>query len=80
MDLDRVRARMIEILQARRSRLALEVERVADPAQLPLDVKELIADELGEEFSAKGLRADSEPNEYGLELERLTDALKLGRR
>jgi hypothetical protein len=57
-----------------------EIERVADPAQLPLDVKELIADELGEEFSAKGLRADSEPNEYGLELERRTDALKLGRR
>jgi hypothetical protein len=79
MDQKRIRARMIEILQARRSALASEIERVLDPAQLPLDVKELIADELGEEFAAKGLRADSEPNEYGLELERLTDALKLGR-
>jgi hypothetical protein len=32
---------------------------------------------LGEEFSAKGLKPDSEPNAYGLEIEALTDACGL---
>ena len=79
MNQKRIKTRMIQILQGRHSTLASEIERVLDLAQLPLDIKELIADELGEEFAAKGLRADSEPNRYGLELERLTDALRLGR-
>jgi hypothetical protein len=45
--------------------------------ELPRHVREKIVDELGEEFSAKGLKPDSEPNAYGLEIEALTDACSL---
>jgi hypothetical protein len=44
---------------------------------VPRHVREKIVDELGEEFSAKGLKPDSEPNAYGLELEALTDTCGL---
>lgn len=48
-----------------------------DVRQLPRHIREKIVDELGEEFSAKGLKPDSEPNAYGLEIEALTDARSL---
>lgn len=69
--------RIAAILRNRGSSLASEVERVADIRKLSRPVREKIVDELGQEFAAKGLRPDSEPNEYGLEIEALTDACGL---
>ena len=65
--------RIAEILRQRDSLLAEQVERVIDIRSLPLQVREDVIDELGNEFSEKGLCQDDEPNEYGFELEALTD-------
>jgi len=65
--------RIAEILRQRSSLLAEQVEQILDIRSLPLQVRERIIDELGNEFAEKGLRPDDEPNEYGLELESLTD-------
>ena len=48
-----------------------------DVRELPRHVREKIVDELGEEFSARDFKPDSEPNAYGLEIEALTDACGL---
>jgi len=69
-----VARRIEEILRLRRSPLAAQVAGVGNVLVLPQGVREQIIDELGEEFSKKGLKADSEPNAYGLEIEALTDA------
>jgi signal transduction histidine kinase len=50
---------------------------VSDVRKLSRHLREKIVDELGEEFSAKGLKSDSEPNTYSLEIETLTDACGL---
>src|SRR5215471_17489647 len=65
------------ILSQRGSSLAKVVEGMEDVRQLSRHVREQIVDALGEEFAAKGLKKDSEPNAYGLELEALTDACGL---
>lgn len=65
------------ILRRRRSHLAKELEGISDIRSLSRETRELIVDELGDEFSARGLRPDGEPNEYGLVLEELTDACGL---
>jgi hypothetical protein len=65
------------ILRERGSPLAEVVVDGLDVRELPRHVREKIVDELGEEFSAKGLKPDSEPNAYGLKIEALTDACGL---
>lgn len=74
-----VRARIGEILRSRASPLADVAAQAEDIRLLSKEVREKIADELGEEFCARGLKPDSEPDTYGLELEDLTDALGLAR-
>jgi hypothetical protein len=69
--------RIAAILRERGSPLTEVVVDGLDVRELPRHVREKIVDELGEEFSAKGLKPDSEPNAYGLEIEALTDACGL---
>jgi hypothetical protein len=69
--------RIAAILRQRASPLAQVFIDGLDVRELPRHVREKIVDELGEEFSAKGLQLDSEPNAYGLEIEALTDACSL---
>jgi len=69
--------RIAAILRERGSPLAEVVLDGRDLRELPRHIREKIVDELGEEFSAKGLKPDSEPNAYGLEIEALTDACGL---
>ena len=69
--------RIAAILRERCSPLAEVVVDGLDVRELPRHVREKIVDELGEEFSAKGLKPDSEPNAYGLEIEVLADACGL---
>lgn len=69
--------RIAAILRARGSPLAEAVGKVGDVQELARAVREQIVDELGEEFAAKGLKSNSEPNAYGLELEALTDVCAL---
>jgi hypothetical protein len=64
-------------LRQRGSRLADAVMEGLDVCNLPRHIREKIVDELGEEFSAKGLKDDHEPNASGLEIEVLTDACSL---
>jgi hypothetical protein len=49
--------------------------RVRELRDLPLDVREQIADVLGCEAATRGLDEDEEPNAYGRELGELFDAL-----
>jgi hypothetical protein len=69
--------RIAAILRERGSPLAEVVVDGLDVREFPRHVREKIVNELGEEFSAKGLKPDSEPNAYGLEIEALTDACGL---
>jgi hypothetical protein len=69
--------RIAAILRERGSPLAEVVVDGIEVRELPRHIREKIVDELGEEFSAKGLRPDREPNAYGLEIEALTDACGL---
>jgi hypothetical protein len=69
--------RIAAILRERGSPLANVVVDGIEVRGLPRHVREKIVDELGEESSAKGLKPDSEPNAYGLEIEALTDACGL---
>ena len=69
--------RIAAILRQRASPLAEVIIGGMDVRELPRHVREKIVDELGEEFSAKGLKPDSEPKAYGLEIEALTDACDL---
>jgi hypothetical protein len=69
--------RIAAILRERGSPLTEVVVDGLVVRELPRHVREKIVDELGEEFSAKGLKPDSEPNAYGLEIEALTDACGL---
>ena len=69
--------RIAAILRQRASPLAEVIGDGLDVRELPRHVREKIVDELAEEFSAKGLQPDSEPNAYGLEIEALTDACGL---
>jgi hypothetical protein len=73
----RATRRMEQILRGIGSSLTDELAKVQDVRQLPRLVREKIIDELGEEFSAKGLQPNGEPNAYGLEIEDLTDACGL---
>jgi len=65
--------RLLEILSQRGSPLLKEIENVSDIKEVPRNVRNKILDELGDEFCEKGLKEDSEPNPYGLEIEDLTD-------
>ena len=69
--------RIAAILRQRASPLAEVIIDGLDVRELPRHILEKIVDELGEEFSAEGLKPDSEPNAYGLEIEALTDACDL---
>ena len=69
--------RIAAILRQRGSRLADAVMEGLDVRHLPRHIREKIVDELGEEFSARGLKNDHEPNAYDLEIEALTDACGL---
>jgi hypothetical protein len=69
--------RIAAILRERGSPLAEVIVDGLDVRELPRHVREQIVDELGEECSARGLKPDSEPNAYGLEIEALTDACGL---
>jgi hypothetical protein len=77
LNLRKVTRRIATILSQRGSPLAKVVEDAGEVRKLPRHVREQIVDALGEEFAAKGLKRDSEPNAYGLELEALTDACGL---
>jgi hypothetical protein len=66
--------RIAAILRERGSPLVELVVDGLDVRELPRHVREKIVDELGEEFSAKGLKPDSESNACGLEIEALADA------
>jgi hypothetical protein len=57
--------RIAAILRQRASPLAEVIIDGMDVRELPRHIREKIVDELGEEFSAKGLKPDSEPNAYG---------------
>jgi hypothetical protein len=69
--------RIAAILRQRGSPLAEVVVDGLDAQELPRHLREKIVDELGEEFSATGLKQNSEPNAYGLEIAALTDACGL---
>jgi hypothetical protein len=69
--------RIAAILRERGSPLAEVVVDGLDVRELPRHVREKIVDELGEEFSAKGLTHDREPHPCSLEIEALTDACGL---
>ena len=69
--------RIAAILRQRNSPLAELMRDHPDVRELPRHVREKIVDELGEEFSAKGLKGNGEPNAYGIEMEALTDACGL---
>jgi hypothetical protein len=69
--------RIAAILRECGAPLAEVVVDGLDVRELPRHVREKIVDELGEEFSARGLKPDREPHAYGLELEALTDAYSL---
>jgi hypothetical protein len=69
--------RIEQILRERGSSIAEDVAKVDDVRQIPRPIREKIVDELGDEFSGKGLGPDSEPNAYGIEIENLTDACGL---
>ncbi len=69
--------RIEQILKASGSSLADKLDGVRDVRELPYPLRERIVDELGEEFSAKGLQSNGEPNAYGIEIEDLTDACGL---
>ncbi len=71
--------RIIEILRQRGSSLVDDIKTLSDVRELSWGIRERIIDELGEEFSAKGLRLDGEPNASGLEIENLTDVCVLNR-
>jgi hypothetical protein len=58
--------RIAAVLRQRGSPLAKAVEDVSDVRKLSRHLREKIIDELGEEFSARGLKSDGEPNPYGL--------------
>jgi len=70
----RIARRIEEILRLRNSSLANELVGVDCVRTLPAEIRERIIEELGEEFSKKGLSPDNEPNAYGMEIEDLTDA------
>jgi len=69
--------RIQEILRKRESSLVENCVGLTDVKLLPWDIRSKIVDELGEEFSERGLKPDSEPNDYGLEIEDLIDACGL---
>ena len=74
---DKVTRRIETILRERGSPLCEEVSKVENIKDLSRLLREAVVDELGDEFSQKGLQENSEPNNYGLELETLTDACGL---
>jgi hypothetical protein len=71
------REEIVKILKKRSSPLVKFLDSVEDMLQLPRDIRLKVVDELGDEFCLKGLKADSEPNAYGLEIESLIDACKI---
>jgi hypothetical protein len=67
----KAKRRIEEILRLRRSPLAQQVASVESVRELPANIREQVAEELSDEFCAKGLDPSSEPNAYGLEMENL---------
>lgn len=65
--------RIEQILRERGSPLADEIGSAEYVKYLPRLIREKIVHELTDEFTGKGLKLDSEPNTYGLEIEDLID-------
>lgn len=65
--------RIEQILRERGSSLVGEIESVEYVRRLPRLIREKIVHELTDELTGKGLKPDSEPNTYGLEIEDLID-------
>jgi hypothetical protein len=78
MRLYEVTRRIEEILKKRNSKLVNYISGVTDIKTVDYNIRKDIAEELGNEFCEEGVRPDSEPNEYGLEIEDLIDACGLG--
>ena len=78
MSATRLTERQIEILQALREKRSGRDKELLDQVlngSLPRGDIEPVIDLISEEFVLKGLKADYEPNNYGLELEHLLDAV-----
>jgi hypothetical protein len=71
------RARLAAVLQRIAPDLVSSLWQVREPRELPVDVRETIADLLGCEAASRGLDRDEVPNAYGVELGELFDALGL---
>jgi len=71
------RSRLAVILQRIAPDLVASLWRVHELRDLPLGVREQIADVLGREAAAHGLDEDEQPNAYGVELGDLFEALGL---
>jgi hypothetical protein len=71
------RARLAIVLQRIAPDLAAPLWRARNLRDLPVTWREDVADVLGCEASSCGFDADEEPNDYGLELEELFEALGL---
>jgi len=71
------RARLAIVLQRTAPDLVAHLWQVRRLRDLPLDVRETLADLLGCEAASRGLDEDEEPNAYGMELGELFDALGL---
>ncbi len=71
----RASTRLAVILQRIAPDFVAPLWRVRSLRDLPLDLREQIADVLGCEAAERGLDEDEEPNAYGVELGALFDAL-----
>jgi hypothetical protein len=81
---------VVEVLTERQEKLIRQLCGADDRLYIELGEKaihgspsaseiEKLCDVISNEFLMKGIREDFEPNEYGLELERLLDVLNRGR-
>ena len=69
--------RVAIVLQRIAPDLVAPLWRVRRLRDLPLDIRETIADVLGSEAASRGLGEDEAANEYGVELDELFKALGL---
>ncbi len=72
-------AKIKGILAKRNPALAAKIRSAIDLSTLDRQIRLEIIDCLSDEFIESGLRPDSEPNKYGLEIEVLIDSCGLTR-